>query len=237
MLSGITRSSPLKSTERALDDLQRTQFQDLRSTPRAAQALLRLFEVALAAAMLVLTSPVMLIVAILIRLDSPGPALFRQQRVGQGGRLFWFYKFRTLFADARARFPELYAYEYTLEEIEALQFKTEEDPRVTRVGRWLRRITVDELPNFLNLLKGDITLVGPRAEIPEMIRYYPPEQLVKFSVKPGVTGLAQIRGRGRLKFVTTNQFDIEYINRKSFWLDCRILLETVAKVSRLDGAF
>lgn len=198
---------------------------------------LRAVEIIGASAALVIFSPIMLIVAILIALDSKGPVLFRQKRVGRGGRLFTFYKFRTLHANARDLYPELYAYSYTREEILNLQFKTEDDPRVTRIGRTLRRLTVDELPNFINVLKGDVTLVGPRAEIPEMVQYYLPEHMVKFTVKPGITGLAQIRGRGRLKFYETNAYDVEYVQTRNFRLDCMILWNTLIKVCRLDGAF
>jgi lipopolysaccharide/colanic/teichoic acid biosynthesis glycosyltransferase len=197
----------------------------------------RAVEIALAVVALIVTSPLMLAVAIYIRWDSPGPALFRQQRVGKDGHLFWFYKFRTLRADAREKFPQLYSYSYSPEEIRQLQFKREEDPRVTRAGSWLRKSTLDELPNFWNLLKGDVAIVGPRPEIPEMLQYYPPEQLIKFSVKPGITGLAQTRGRGRLKFQQTNAYDVEYVKTRSLWLDCLIVLKTIKYVIRLDGAF
>lgn len=204
---------------------------------RFAAGVTRVVEICLAAVALVLLSPVMLIVAIIIRLDSPGPALFRQLRIGKNGHLFAFFKFRTLYADARQRFPELYSYQYTPAEIQELQFKREDDPRVTRAGCWLRRSTLDEIPNFWNLLKGDVAIVGPRPEIPEMLQYYPPEQMIKFSVKPGVTGLSQIKGRGRLKFQQTNAYDVEYVKQKNFWLDCKIALKTIKLVIRLDGAF
>jgi len=197
----------------------------------------RLVEICGAFVALIVSSPIMLIVWAIIRLDSPGPALFRQLRVGRDGHLFWFYKFRTLYADARQRFPELYSYKFTQQEIEELQFKREDDPRVTNAGRWLRRSTLDELPNFWNLLKGDIAIVGPRPEIPEMVQYHRPDQMIKFSVKPGITGLAQTRGRGRLKFQQTNAYDVEYVKTKSFWLDCKIVLKTIQFVIKLDGAF
>jgi lipopolysaccharide/colanic/teichoic acid biosynthesis glycosyltransferase len=194
-------------------------------------------EIAIAIVALALTWPIMLIVALWIRLDSPGPALFRQTRVGLNGRHFTFYKFRTLYVDARQRFPHLYAYRYTSEEIQTLKFKREADPRVTCAGRWLRKSTLDELPNFWNLLRGDIVLVGPRPEIPEMVRHYRPDQLVKFSVKPGITGLAQTNGRGNLGFQDTIAFDIDYVRRKSAALDLRIIARTVRMLSTLDGAF
>ena len=179
--------------------------------------------------------PVMLIVAAIVKLDTPGPALFRQTRVGLGGRHFTFYKFRTLYADARERFPELYAYRYTPEQIQALQFKRERDPRVTPAGRWLRKSTLDELPNFWNLLKGEIALVGPRPEIPEMVPHYLPWQLAKFSVKPGITGLAQTHGRGKLAFQRTIDYDLKYVQTRSVLLDIRIIFRTIRML--FDGAF
>jgi len=200
-------------------------------------SLLRLAEIAIAAVALILSAPIMLVIAFIVSRDSPGPAIFRQQRVGANGRLFWFYKFRTLYADARERFPELYAYDYSQDQVLTLRFKVEEDPRITRAGRWLRRSTLDELPNFWNLLKGDIALVGPRPEIPEMLKHYTPEQLLKFTVRPGITGLAQTHGRGNLAFQETIAWDLEYVQQKSFWLDVKIIARTMRLLFTLDGAF
>jgi lipopolysaccharide/colanic/teichoic acid biosynthesis glycosyltransferase len=197
----------------------------------------RVVEVLVAVVVLMVASPVLLATALIIRLDSPGPVLFRQIRMGRNGRLFTFYKFRTLYANAREMFPELYRYDYTPEELENLPVKVRNDPRVTKVGRWLRVSTLDELPNFWNLLKGDIALVGPRADVPDMLRNYRPEEMIKFSVKPGITGLAQTRGRGRLKFHEMNQYDVEYVLNRTVWLDCKIVLETAMLVIRLDGTF
>lgn len=194
-------------------------------------------EILFALAVLILAMPVMLLIALIIKLDSPGPVLFFQKRVGKGGKTFTFLKFRTLYADARERFPDLYAYKYTPEELSTLHFKVDEDPRVTRQGAWLRRTSLDELPNFWNVLTGDMALVGPRPEIPEMMPYYQGDMLLKFSVRPGVTGPAQIGGRGRLSFFDTVQFDLEYIRRQSFMYDMRVLLTTIRKVLVQDGAF
>lgn len=197
----------------------------------------RAIDIVVAATILLLTLPLMLAIGLLIRFDSKGPALFHQWRVGKDGKLFLFRKFRTLYVDAKTRFPHLYAYNYSPEEIEKLQFKIPDDPRVTRIGRWLRESTLDELPNFWNVLIGDMTLVGPRPEIPEMLRYYDETTRLKFSVKPGITGLAQISGRGRLKFLQTARYDVEYVKHRSFALDMQILLKTIYKIVRRDGAF
>jgi lipopolysaccharide/colanic/teichoic acid biosynthesis glycosyltransferase len=195
----------------------------------------RVTEITVGLCTLVITSPIMLLVAIIIRLDSPGAVLFRQIRVTKGGKLFHFYKFRTLYADARERWPRMYSYEFTQEDIEKYHVKRETDPRVTRVGRWLRKTTLDELPNFWNLVRGEVAFVGPRPEIPEMLPYYCDEQLIKFAVRPGITGLAQTNGRGNLSFVATNEWDVRYVQTQSLVLDIKILLRTLLLLT--DGAF
>lgn len=196
----------------------------------------RLVEIVVAAVALVVTSPIMLLIAIVIKLDSPGPALFCQERVGLHGRLILFWKFRTMYVNARERYPELYAYKYTPQEIRWVCLKQENDPRVTRVGKWLRKATLDELPNFWNLLKGDVTIVGPRPDIAGVLPYFTSAQMIKFSVKPGITGLAQTRGRGRLRFQDQIRYDIFYAKKKSFWLDVDIILRTFKIMFNSDGA-
>ena len=139
--------------------------------------------------------------------------------------------------DAVEKFPKLYKYEYTPEEIRKLQFKIPDDPRLTRFGAHLRKTTLDELPNLINVIKGDMHLVGPRPDIPEMVRYYEPWQKKKFSVKPGVTGLAQINGRGLLRFKETLELDVEYVEKKSINLDLKILFKTIKATILRIGAF
>ena len=197
----------------------------------------RLLEIFVASSALVLPLPIMLAIALIIRCGTPGPALFRQPRVGLNQRLFNFIKFRTFYADARERFPELYRYQYSGEELRSLKFKVNQDPRVTPQGRWLRKSSFDELPNFWNCLIGEMALVGPRPEIPEMLPYYKGEMLRKFTVRPGITGLAQISGRGRLGFYETVALDVYYVKNKSFWLDLKIILKTLYLVVTRDGAF
>jgi exopolysaccharide production protein ExoY len=209
-----------------------------RSYPGAAVSrLTRGVECILAAGLLILTLPIMLAVALIIRIDSPGPVLFRQPRVGVNGRLFQFTKFRTLYVDAKERWPELYAYRYSPHELADLHFKIQNDPRVTRVGRWLRKSTLDELPNLWHVLSGDMALVGPRPEIPEMLPYYDARGLKKFTVRPGVTGLAQVSGRGNLSFYDTVKHDVDYVERRSVWLDLTILVSTLYRTALRDGAF
>jgi lipopolysaccharide/colanic/teichoic acid biosynthesis glycosyltransferase len=199
-------------------------------------AVKRTIDVAIASVALVVFSPVVALLAAAIRLDSRGPAIFRQTRVGKNGELFRFYKFRTMYVDARERFPDLYAYDYSDEDITTMYFKLPYDPRCTRVGRWLRRTSLDELPNLVNVLKGSMTMVGPRPEIPEMLPFYEPHQYCKFAVKPGVTGLAQVSGRNILRFVETNAKDVEYVNQRSTRLDCMILIRTIGAVLMMVGA-
>ena len=197
----------------------------------------RAIDVVAAAVLIVLTSPVMLAVAALIRIDSRGPAVFRQQRVTRGGRPFTFYKFRTMYVDARERFADLYDYEFGRGEFTASYYKLADDPRNTRVGRWLRRTTLDELPNLFNVLKGDLSLVGPRPEIPELVPHYPPENLACFFTKAGLTGLAQVAGRSLLTVDERLTLDTRYVANQSLLLDLRILARTVGAVVKGIGAF
>lgn len=153
------------------------------------------------------------------------------------GQPFIFYKFRTMYIDAAEQFPELYNYKFTKEEIEGLRFKIEDDPRVPEWASWLRESSLDELPNFINVFMGDMSLVGPRPEIPEMMKYYNDNQKLKFTVKPGITGLAQSEGRGRLQFQETIKHDLEYVKNRSLLLDFKIIVKTIAATFRQDGAF
>lgn len=209
----------------------------LNMTASFVEAVTRLIDCAGALIALFLASPLMVLIGVLIKIDSPGPAIFKQTRIGKKRKPFTFYKFRTMYVDAKERFPELYQYQYTPEELNALYFKIPDDPRLTRFGRRLRKTTLDELPNFINLLKGNMSLVGPRPDIPEMMPYYQRWQEKKFEVKPGITGLAQVNGRGLLSFEETLGTDVEYVKNKSFWLDLRIILKTIKVTVLRIGAF
>ncbi len=196
----------------------------------------RILDILISLFVLIVASPILLITFILIKIFDPGPALFKQYRMGRCGNEFLLYKFRTMYKDAREKFPHLYTYNYTEEEFLNMPVQHANDPRVTPVGKWLRRTSLDELPNFINVLKGDMHVVGPRPDIWENIRYYPPDHLRKFSIKPGITCIAQIKGRGKLSFFQTNRYDLEYLENRSLALDLKILYKTIFVVIKGDGA-
>jgi lipopolysaccharide/colanic/teichoic acid biosynthesis glycosyltransferase len=199
----------------------------VRNTSSAARVMARVRDIVIGALLLLLTLPLIGLLAVAISIDSPGGPLFAQARLGRDAKQFRFYKFRTMWVDARDRFPEMYAYSYTKDEISGLRFKVVNDPRLTRMGRWLRRTSLDELPNLWNVLRGDMSLVGPRPEIPQMLPYYRDDQLAKFAVKPGLTGMAQVHGRNIIPFQETIGHDLRYVAARSLVLDVHILLRTV----------
>ena len=186
---------------------------------------------------LIVFAPLMLVVAILIRFDSPGPVFFTQQRVTTGGRQFTFIKFRSMLVDGNRRFPAFAPEALQRQQTETLHLSVPDDPRVTRFGAWLRRSSVDEIPNFLHVLAGDMALVGPRPEMPEYLVHYGAGQMAKFSVPPGITGYAQIYGRGELSFSETLDFDLAYVRERSVRVDFRVLVRTIRGVLAHKGAF
>ena len=221
------------------DDVRPTPIPEASRPARstAADAIRRAIDIGIASLGLILLAPIMLLVALCIRMGTPGPALFRQQRIGRDRRPFPFVKFRTLYVDARDRFPDFYAYEFTADDLEKRSFKPKDDPRVTPQGRWLRKTSLDELPNLWNVLRGDMTLVGPRPEIPEMLRYYTGEMAEVFRVRPGITGAAQVSGRGNLSIAEGIRIDVAYLRRRTLWSDLGIIARTVLVVFRREGAF
>lgn len=198
---------------------------------------LRVFEITVGLLVLFFAAPIILAQWLCIRLGTPGNAFFTQDRLTVNAQPFRFLKLRTMYVDARQRWPHLYAYQYSPRELKTLHFKVEQDPRVTPQGRWLRRSSLDELPNFWHVVTGEMALVGPRPEIPEMLPYYHGAMLRKFSVRPGITGLAQISGRGRLGFYETVDLDCQYVETRSVKGDVRILLTTCKMILLRDGAF
>jgi exopolysaccharide biosynthesis polyprenyl glycosylphosphotransferase len=193
----------------------------------------RVLDVLVAFWLLVALAPVLTVIALLVRLDSPGPVIFRQIRVGRNGRYFRFLKFRGMVEDAEARLREVECFN----EADGPIFKMREDPRVTRVGRVLRRTSLDELPQLWNVLRGEMSLVGPRPPLPSEVDRYEPWQRNRLLTKPGMTGLWQTSGRSDIGFERMVQLDLQYIEHWSLWLDLRILLATIGVVFRGVGAY
>jgi exopolysaccharide biosynthesis polyprenyl glycosylphosphotransferase len=204
----------------------------------------RAFDIMIAGAAIALLSPIWLIVSILVKLDSPGTVFFRQERVGMDGRVFLCYKFRTMLSDADDRIHRE-AYRKNIEgateanagdDEKPLFGKVKNDPRITRVGNWLRRSSLDELPQFLNVLRGEMSVVGARPPIPYEVEEYDPAHRRRLDMKPGITGLWQVSGRSRLSFEEMVRIDLYYIENWSLWLDLKIILLTLPAILRGDGA-
>ena len=193
----------------------------------------RLLDVTVAVVVLVVTSPLLLAVAAAVRLDSRGPALYRGERVGLGAGTFTMYKFRSMVADAD---PEVHKAlvrqrsRLAQGDPEGGLHKVADDPRVTRVGRVLRRTSIDELPQLFNVLRGDMSLVGPRPDVPYALDQYRPEHWRRFSVLPGMTGLWQVSGRSQLSAMQMLDLDVRYADEWTLWLDLVLLLKTASVV-------
>ncbi len=193
----------------------------------------RLLDVVLASLGMLGSLPLWLAIVVAVRLDSPGPAIFVQERVGRHGRHFRFYKFRSMYVDAEQRLAEVLAGN----EIDGPVFKIRNDPRVTRLGAFLRRTSLDELPQLVNVLKGEMSLVGPRPPLPREVEQYRPGDAVRLSVKPGLTCLWQISGRSNVSFDRWMEYDREYVRNMSLGLDLGILIRTVVAVFTMRGAY
>lgn len=194
----------------------------------------RLFDIAVAALGLIVIAPVLLLLAVVIRLDSQGPALFRQERVGRDGRSFQILKLRTMVVDAEDRLAEL----LIREQYEAGGlFKMEQDPRITRVGAFLRRTSLDELPQLVNVLRGDMSLVGPRPPLPREVARYDARARGRLLVRPGLTGLWQVSGRSTLSWEDSVRLDLMYVEQWSMVQDLLILVKTVRAVASGRGAY
>lgn len=205
----------------------------LRRLPLYQSFLKRFLDVVLAGLGLVGSLPLWAVLIVAIRIDSPGPAIFVQERVGHHGKRFRFYKFRSMHQDAESRLREIQAHN----EVDGPVFKMRLDPRVTKVGAFLRRTSLDELPQLINVLKGDMSLVGPRPPLPKEVEQYRPSDMIRLSVKPGLTCLWQVRGRSTVDFETWMAYDREYVDGLSPWLDLTILVRTVWAVLSCRGAF
>jgi len=221
-----------RTTIRPVDGLPMLHVDHPRLTggPRVVK---EIFDRAGAILLIAVLSPVLLAIALLIKQGSPGPVLFRQVRVGRGGRDFVIYKFRTMYLDAEARLAEL----RHLNEYDGVLFKMRNDPRVTPIGRWLRRYSLDELPQLFNVVLGSMSLVGPRPPLPEEVAAYPDDARRRLAVKPGMTGLWQVSGRSDLPWEEAVRLDLRYVENWSLSLDLVIMLRTMTAVSRGAGAY
>ncbi len=223
--NSVPSSAPVSSAQRYVLPRKRT--------PRIDSALRRLLDVAVSLTVLLLLLPVLALIALLIKLGSPGPVLFIQKRVGRDGREFPVFKFRSMYTDAEHRLELLLAEN----ERSGPVFKMRQDPRITRIGRVLRRGSLDEFPQLINVLRGEMSLVGPRPAIPREVALYTPMQRGRLSVTPGLTGLWQVSGRANLSFEESIALDLEYIERQSFGLNLILLARTVPAVLTGHGAY
>ncbi|MGP8271108.1 MAG: sugar transferase [Terracidiphilus sp.] len=186
----------------------------------------RAFDLAGGALALALASPVMLLCAIAVWLDSGGPVTFTHDRLGLNGKPFRMLKFRSMYRNAA-----------DLRNPDGSTFNAQEDPRVTRAGRWLRRTSLDELPQLINVVRGEMSLIGPRPDIPDALNHYRADDHQRLKVKPGITGWAQIHGRNSLAWERRRDLDIEYVRNQSFWMDIRIILYTIPLVMLGHGIY
>lgn len=194
----------------------------------------RIIDMAGAACGLLLLSPLLLVIALAIKLEDPrGPVLFSQMRIGKNGKPFRMYKFRSMVCDAEARLAALLA----SNEVEGAMFKMKEDPRVTRMGRFLRRTSLDEIPQFLNVLKGDMSLVGPRPPLPREVEQYTYYEKQRLLVTPGCTGLWQISGRNHLSFQEMVELDLRYIRQRSIRFDLTVIVKTAGMLLGSKDAY
>ncbi len=200
---------------------------------KLAASLKRLLDIAVASLATVAASPIMLGAALAIKLDSPGPVIFRQTRVGKWGRPFTCYKFRSMYIDAEKRKELL----MVRNEADGPVFKMKRDPRITRVGRIIRKLSIDELPQLFNVLKGDMSMVGPRPPVPKEVAQYTLDQMGRLGAVPGITGLQQISGRSDMTFKRWVELDMQYIAEQSLFKDIQILVKTIPAVVTGKGAY
>jgi exopolysaccharide biosynthesis polyprenyl glycosylphosphotransferase len=203
-----------------------------RSIPEVALVFKRLIDILFSGLMIITISPILLAIAIAIKLDSTGPVFYSSERIGKKGRVFRCMKFRTMIKDADKRLADL----LHLNERDGVLFKIADDPRITRLGRFLRKYSLDELPQFFNVLHGDMSIVGPRPPIASEVREYKLSDLRRLDVAPGITGLWQVQSRQDPSFDSYISQDVTYIDNWSIWLDTKIILRTIGVVVAGTGS-
>lgn len=194
----------------------------------------RMFDVVSSGIMIILFTPLFLLIGFLIKLEDRGPVFFVQRRVGRNGREFNMFKYRSMCVDAEAKIRELMEKN---QHAQGVTFKMKDDPRITRVGKWLRKLSLDELPQLFNVFIGDMSLVGPRPPIPREVALYTQADRRRLAVTPGITCLWQIGGRSEIDFSGQVQLDVQYIESQTFWTDLKILFKTVPAVLMSKGAY
>lgn len=190
-----------------------------------------LADIFLSSVLLVIAGPLLVIIALLIKLEDGGPVFFRQERVGQNGRRFTCFKFRSMVPDAEKLLEKL----KEKNESDGPTFKIEKDPRITRIGAFLRKTSLDEFPQFYNVMRGEMSIVGPRPPLLKEVMQYEKYQLRRLSMKPGITCIWQVSGRNSIKFEQWMKMDLDYIDNWSLWLDLKIILKTVGVVFKANG--
>jgi lipopolysaccharide/colanic/teichoic acid biosynthesis glycosyltransferase len=203
-------------------------------TIRSSLFFKRCMDILLSCICILAAMPVFLLTALLVKLSSPGPIIFSQVRVGKYGRHFKFYKFRSMYLDAEARKAELLKHN---ESADGVIFKMKHDPRITPVGRFIRKFSIDELPQLFNVLLGDMSLVGPRPPVPQEVAHYTLDERKRLNITPGITCLWQVSGRSELPFRQQMALDKEYISSRSAWKDFLILLKTIPAILTGRGAY
>lgn len=210
--------------ELAKDHFLAKQREEIINDSNVYLVLKRIMDIIGATLGLILASPIMLMVVILIKFEDPkGPIMFAQERNGQYPKTFKMYKFRSMYVDAEERLQEL----MHLNEQTGPAFKMKNDPRITKVGKFIRKTSLDELPQLINVLKGDMSIVGPRPAIPREVKLYNHHQMQRLLVKPGITCIWQVSGRNHIGFDDWVELDIEYIRTRNLWLDIKLILKTI----------
>ena len=230
----VARRDPLAAAERAVHSAEEAVVHAAIEVEHVlAVAARRALEISMSLAGLLVLGVLLPALALAIRLDSRGPVIFRQVRLGKGGRPFTMYKLRTMTHDAEGRLAEV----RQLNIMDGPTFKAKDDPRITRVGRLLRRFSLDELPQFWNVLRGDMAVVGPRPPLPTEWARFGAFERARLAVTPGITGLWQVSGRNHCPHERMVELDLEYVRRRSLWLDLWIIMRTVPSMFRGWGAY
>lgn len=200
----------------------------------ADEKIKRAFDVAFSSVVLVCISPLLALIALIIKLEDRGPVFFKQVRVGRYGREFHMFKFRSMRVDAEQRLKELLARN---QHKAGVTFKIKDDPRVTRIGKWIRKFSLDELPQFWNVLIGDMSVVGPRPPVPREVALYTLADRRRLAVAPGITCIWQVSGRASIDFHGQVELDVRYIESRSFWRDLGLITKTIPAVLSGSGAY